>query len=182
MIPLWIATAGWAIPRGVAERFPPRGSGLQRYAACFSAVEINSTFYRSHRASTYARWHASTPAGFRFAVKLPKSITHQARLVDANELVAAFRDEVFELKDKLGPLLVQLPPSLGFAAPIAERFWASRPERRRCSILRRKRPAGDSLCPRDAVGAFRCSSSSAAILRRSRKSGSPRMVLYGFTA
>ncbi len=122
---LYVVTAGWVIARGVAERFAAEGSGLERYAARFGAVEINSTFYRSHRASTYARWHASTPAGFRFAVKLPKAITHDARLVDAHDLLTAFRAEVMGLKDKLGPLLVQLPPSLAFDSPIAERFFTS---------------------------------------------------------
>lgn len=120
-----IATAGWSIPRSVSERVPAQGSGLQRYAACLGAVEINSTFYRSHRASTYARWYAATPADFRFAVKLPRSITHDARLVDTNERLAAFRDEVGELKDKLGPVLVQLPPSLAFAPSVAEWFFTS---------------------------------------------------------
>jgi len=109
-----IGTAGWAVPRAVAERFPAQGAGLERYAARFDAVEINSTFYRSHRSSTYARWVAATPSQFRFAVKLPRTITHDARLVDAIPLVAAFWIEAQQLGDKLGPLLVQLPPSLAF--------------------------------------------------------------------
>ena len=119
-----VATAGWAIPRAVAERFPAEGSALDRYAARFDAAEINSTFYRSHRESTYARWVASTPAGFRFAVKLPRSITHEARLVDALPLAEAFRSEVLALGDRLGPLLVQLPPSLAYAPEVAEPFFA----------------------------------------------------------
>ena len=118
-----VATAGWAIPRAVAEQFPAGPSGLARYAARFDAVEINSTFYRSHRPSTYARWVATTPAHFRFAVKLPRAITHEARLVGAQPLVAAFRTEARRLEDRLGPLLVQLPPSLPFDAPTAERFF-----------------------------------------------------------
>lgn len=86
-------------------------------------VEINSSFYRSHRPSTYERWAAITPASFRFAVKLPRSITHDARLVDAAPLARAFRDEVAALGEKLGPLLVQLPPSLAFDDAVAERFF-----------------------------------------------------------
>jgi len=119
-----IGTAGWAVPRAVAERFPAQGAGLERYAARFDAVEINSTFYRSHRSSTYARWVAATPSQFRFAVKLPRTITHDARLVDAIPLVAAFWIEAQQLGDKLGPLLVQLPPSLAFDFPVADRFFA----------------------------------------------------------
>lgn len=119
-----IGTAGWSIPRAVADRFPLTGSGIQRYAACFGAVEVNSTFYRSHRATTYARWYAATPPDFRFAVKLPRAITHDARLAVTYEPLAAFADEVGKLKDKLGPLLVQLPPSLAFESSLADRFFS----------------------------------------------------------
>jgi uncharacterized protein YecE (DUF72 family) len=119
-----IATAGWSIPRAVAGAFPPEGSGLERYAARFDAVEINSTFYRAHRPATYARWVAATPPGFRFSVKLPKRITHEARLIDSRDQVAAFRAEAGQLGDKLGPLLVQLPPSLAFSPLAHEAFFA----------------------------------------------------------
>jgi len=119
-----VATAGWAIPRAVAEHFPARGTRLERYAARFDAVEINSTFYRRHRASTYARWAATTPEHFRFAVKLPRTITHEARLAGAMPLASTFRSEVQELGRKLGPLLVQLPPSLAFDNEVAEPFFA----------------------------------------------------------
>jgi uncharacterized protein YecE (DUF72 family) len=67
--PVFIGTAGWTIPRALADSFPRERSGLERYAAVFNAVEVNSTFYRPHRASTYARWATLTPDHFRFAVK-----------------------------------------------------------------------------------------------------------------
>lgn len=105
-----VATAGWAVPRAVADAFPGEGTGLERYAARLNAAEINSTFYRSHRPSTYARWAATTPADFRFSIKLPRGISHEARLVDAQDLIAKFCDEAGHLGAKLGPLLVQLPP------------------------------------------------------------------------
>ena len=122
---LRIATAGWSIPRAVADRFPRVGSGLARYAARFDAVEINSTFYRSHRASTYARWAETTPAGFRFAVKAPRALTHEARLVDCSERLAAFWEEISQLRGKLGAMLIQLPPSLAFDTIVADRFFAA---------------------------------------------------------
>lgn len=118
-----IATAGWAIPRAVSEAFPAEGGGLERYAARFDAVEINSTFYRSHRPDTYQRWLGATPPGFRFALKLSRSITHEARLAGAQERLEAFRAEAMLLGDKLGPLLVQLPPSLAFGRAVAEAFF-----------------------------------------------------------
>jgi uncharacterized protein YecE (DUF72 family) len=122
-LPRFIGTAGWAIPRAVADAFPAEGSALQRYAGCFDAAEINSTFYRPHRPTTYARWADATPAGFHFAVKLPRTITHEAGLVDAMGRVAAFRAEVAHLGDKLGPLLVQLPPKLAYDPAVAEAFF-----------------------------------------------------------
>ena len=73
---------------------PPHGSNLARYAARFAAVEINSSFYRPHRPETYARWADSVPAGFRFAVKLPKSITHEKRLQEFGAELDRFAAEV----------------------------------------------------------------------------------------
>ncbi|HEX8232239.1 MAG TPA: DUF72 domain-containing protein [Caulobacteraceae bacterium] len=124
MIPLQIGTAGWAIPRAIAERFPEDGGGLERYAARFNAAEINSTFYRSHRPATYARWRDSTPPAFRFAVKCPRAITHDAKLLDTQARLERFLSEAGLLGEKLGPVLVQLPPSLAFDAAVAERFFS----------------------------------------------------------
>lgn len=118
-----IGTAGWAIPRTVAAAFPTEGSSLERYAARFDAVEVNSTFYRSHRPATWARWRQTTPESFRFAVKAPRAVTHLARLVGAQSAMAAFLDEVSQLSVKLGPVLVQLPPSLVFEGRIAGAFF-----------------------------------------------------------
>lgn len=121
---LRIGTAGWTIPRAVAQHFPAEGAGLVRYAARFSAVEINSTFYRPHRPTTFARWAEITPAGFRFAVKAPRAVTHEAKLAGASGRMAQFLDELAPLGAKLGPLLVQLPPSLAFDAAVARAFFA----------------------------------------------------------
>ena len=116
-----IGTAGWSFPRTL-EDFPAEGTGLERYAAVFNCVEINSSFYRPHQRKTYERWAASTPTGFRFAVKVPRTITHERRLVDVAEPMARFLDECGGLGDKLGPLLIQLPPSLKFEAERVETF------------------------------------------------------------
>ncbi len=103
--------------------FPGEGSHLRRYAQRLSAVEINSSFYRSHRPATYARWAASVPDGFRFSVKMPQEITHVRKLVAATDLLEPFLSEAGVLGDRLGPLLVQLPPSLAFQEDVAERFF-----------------------------------------------------------
>jgi uncharacterized protein YecE (DUF72 family) len=120
-----IGTAGWSIPRQHAAEFPVAGSHLQRYAGQFSAVEINSSFYRPHRPTTYARWAAGVPACFRFAVKVPREITHTRRLVDVAEPLDRFLGEVQALEGKLGPLLIQLPPSLRYDHAVVEPCFAS---------------------------------------------------------
>jgi uncharacterized protein YecE (DUF72 family) len=119
---VYLGCAGWNIRREHAECFEPSGSHLQRYASTFNAVEINSCFYRPHRLTTYERWAASVPDFFRFAVKLPKAITHEARFVDTSELVDKFLAEVSGLGKKLGPILVQLPPSFQFEAAVSIPF------------------------------------------------------------
>lgn len=118
-----IGCAGWAIPKRSADALPPPGSHLHRYARRFNAVEINSSFYRPHRRTTYERWADSVPDDFRFSVKVPKDITHKARLAGSAERLSAFLDEIAGLGDKLGPLLLQLPPGLAFDRPVADMFF-----------------------------------------------------------
>lgn len=120
----YIGTAGWNVSSACPADMPLGGTHLERYARRLNAVEINSSFYRPHRHKTYARWAQSTPAGFRFAVKLPKAITHERRLVDCDALLDAFVAQVSGLGDRLGVLLVQLPPSLAFDEAVADRFFA----------------------------------------------------------
>lgn len=118
-----IGTAGWSIPADQAHRFMGDGTALERYARVLAGVEVNSSFHRPHRASTWARWGASVPEAFRFAVKLPKDITHVRKLVDCADPLATFLSEVGELGDRLAVLLVQLPPKLAFAPDTAARFF-----------------------------------------------------------
>ncbi|NWE51825.1 DUF72 domain-containing protein [Brevundimonas sp. P7753] len=119
---LRIGTAGWAIPAGVRDRFPLTGGGLERYAARLGAVEINSTFYRRHRISTFERWAAATPADFRFAVKAPREITHRRKLENCEDLLADLAADLRGLGDRLGPVLIQTPPGLAFDEARAEAF------------------------------------------------------------
>ena len=117
-----IGTAGWNIARADAEHFAPGGSALERYASRFPAVEINSSFHRPHRQSTWAKWAAAVPATFRFAAKMPKQISHQRKLVDCDDLLDAFLCEVAGLGDKLGVLLLQLPPKHDFRPEVSGAF------------------------------------------------------------
>ena len=118
-----IATAAWSIPKAVADRFPEEGSGLSRYAAVFKGVEINSTFYRQHKAATFSRWADSVPKDFRFAIKIPKEITHVRKLRDIGGAFEIFLQKILPLGEKLGPLLCQLPPTLMFDPYDAERAF-----------------------------------------------------------
>ena len=119
---LRIGCAGWTLPKAVQPAFPTGGTHLQRYASRFPAVEINSSFHRPHRPATYARGAASVPEDFRFAVKAPKAITHERRLADAEDLIGPFLAQIAALGEKLGCVLVQLPPSLDLDVATAESF------------------------------------------------------------
>lgn len=127
--PLCIGTAGWALPKRHRHLFPVDGSNLVRYAGRFPAVEVNSSFYRPHRRATWERWGASVPAGFRFSAKTPRALTHDQRLLEPEAVLDEFLAAVAGLGDRLGCLLVQMPPSLAFDASIAEHFFLAFRER-----------------------------------------------------
>ena len=99
-----------------AVRFESSGTHLERYSRQLDCAEINSSFHRPHAATTYAKWRDSTPPSFRFAVKIPRAITHERKLRDAEEPFVTFLAQTDGLADKRGPLLLQLPPSLSFDA------------------------------------------------------------------
>lgn len=120
-----VGTAGWTLPREHQPSFPTEGTHLTRYAGRLGAVEINSSFYRPHRPATYERWAASVPGDFRFAVKIPRAITHTARLVGTEGLLDEFLAQAGALGGRLGCLLVQLPPSLRFDEAVAASFLAA---------------------------------------------------------
>lgn len=129
-----VACAGWTVPKLSAAHFPEEGSHLQRYAAVFGAVEINSSFYRPHRASTYACWAASTPPAFRFSVKVPRAATHEGRLVEPAAVLDRFAAEAGALGDKLGCILTQLPPKLAFDAALAGHYFTELRRRFACML------------------------------------------------
>ena len=127
---LLIGTAGWTVPRQHLQLFAEAREGesvshLERYSARLHCVEVNSSFHRPHRRATWERWAASTPDAFRFAVKAPKAITHAAQLVNTGGALLQFFDAVRGLGDKLGPVLVQLPPKLAFDYGMAQEFFTT---------------------------------------------------------
>ena len=120
---LKVGTASWNVPIKYQAAFPTAGSHLQRYGQRLPAVEINTSFYRPHRVATYVRWSEAVPAAFRFAVKVPREITHIRKLVDINEPLDRFLTEIQGLGEKLGPLLVQFPPSFAFNGSLVSSFF-----------------------------------------------------------
>ncbi len=120
-----VGTAGWSIPRDAAESFPGEGAHLERYGRVLQCAEINSSFYRPPMDTTWRRWAAAVPEGFKFAVKAPKAITHEAKLVGSGEALAEFIKAAGLLGDRLGPLLFQLPPKLAFEVGLAEEFFGA---------------------------------------------------------
>lgn len=115
------------MPKQHLPLFPARADGaklshLERYASRLPCVEINSSFHRPHRGTTWERWAAATPDKFRFAVKAPKAVTHIAKLVNTGGALLEFFDAVRGLGEKLGPVLIQLPPKLAFDEGVACEF------------------------------------------------------------
>jgi uncharacterized protein YecE (DUF72 family) len=136
-----VGCAGWALSSAVSCLFTAEGSHLERYASVFSCVEINSSFYRSHQQKTYSRWARTVPESFRFSVKMPRAITHDLRLQQCDAPMHVFLDEIAGLANKLGCILIQLPPSLALDVKIARKFF---------QLLRRSTSAPVSCEPRHA--------------------------------
>src|SRR3954468_1248527 len=90
---IFIGAAGWSVPRLSTARCPGDGTHLQRYSRAFRGVEINTSFHRPHASATYARWASSTPPRFRFAVKVPRTITHDQQLRRARVPLQQFLEE-----------------------------------------------------------------------------------------
>jgi uncharacterized protein YecE (DUF72 family) len=126
-----IGISGWRYEpwRGV---FYPEGLAQRRELEFASrmvpTIEINGSFYSLQHPDYYAQWHDETPAGFVFAVKGPKYITHMRRLKEVETPLANFlANGLFELRDKLGPILWQFPPMLPFKPDRFEAFFAMLP-------------------------------------------------------
>ena len=120
-----VGCAGWSLPRAVQEAFGEGASHLARYATRFAATEINSSFHRPHRRGLYEKWAAAVPPAFRFCAKVPRTVTHERRLLDCEPLLDEFLLQANGLGDKLACLLVQLPPSFAFDASVAGPFLAA---------------------------------------------------------
>ncbi len=114
-MPLLVGTSGWQYRDWRGAFYPPEvplAHWLNFYAGTFPTVENNGTFYRLAKPETFADWRARTPAGFQMAVKASRYLTHVRRLRDPGQPVARLLGAAARLKDRLGPVLLQLPPTM----------------------------------------------------------------------
>jgi uncharacterized protein YecE (DUF72 family) len=151
-----VGVAGWGLRKEQAALFDAEGTHLQRYASRFSCVEINSSFYRSHRRQTYERWAASVPAAFRFLVKMPKTVTHDRLLAEPGDDLRQFFHEIEGLGDKLGCVLIQLPPRLAYDPRTVETFLAGvRRRHRGAAVCEPRHPSWFTGAADDRLAAHR---------------------------
>jgi len=132
-----VGTSGWQY-RDWRSRFYPEGlpqrRWLEHYATRFTTVEVNASFYHLPTADTFSHWREATPPGFVVAPKMSRFVTHIRRLRDCEEPVATFLERARHLRGKLGPVLVQLPPTLRADAPLLEDFVSLLPRETRWAI------------------------------------------------
>jgi uncharacterized protein YecE (DUF72 family) len=112
----------------------PQRAWLACYAERFATVEVNNAFYRLPERETFARWQESTPPGFTVAVKMSRYLTHIKRLREPAEPVARFLDRAGGLGGKLGPVLLQLPPTLAASAGLLDEVLALFPSDVRVAV------------------------------------------------
>src|SRR3712207_5296042 len=111
---LYLGTSGWSYADWEGTVYPPGttpAGRLAEYVKHFTTVEIDSTFYGIPRGTTVERWRNVAPRGFRFAAKFPQEVTHERNLVNTRSEAEDFVHTMQALEDRLGPLLLQLPPS-----------------------------------------------------------------------
>jgi uncharacterized protein YecE (DUF72 family) len=122
---LRIGTSGWVYPHWQGIFYPddyPKNKWLEYYALHFDALELNASFYHLPNPVTFEKWKRRTPAGFVWAVKLNRYVTHVRRLKNVETAMHRFYEAVALLGNKLGPILIQLPPSLVYEKSLIDNF------------------------------------------------------------
>ena len=128
---IWIGTSGWQYRHWKGDFYPdklPQRQWLHYYCTRFPVVEVNNSFYRLPEETSFDRWREESPAGFLFVLKASRYITHIRRLRDASASVALFWSRATRLKEKLGPVLFQLPPKFRADPALLTDFLAVLPD------------------------------------------------------
>jgi uncharacterized protein YecE (DUF72 family) len=134
---LYVGTSGYSYSQWKGSFYPKKLSAKQMlpyYSEHFRTVEINYTFRRLPTASVLDRWAGAVPAAFQFALKAPEQITHRKRLQNASDALAQFLEITGTLKERLGPLLFQLPSTFKKDVPRLGAFLALLPPERRVAF------------------------------------------------
>src|SRR5436190_15050124 len=164
-----VGCSGWQYRHWRGDFYPvevPQREWLEYYARQFDTVEINNSFYRLPDEGMFTRWHARVPAGFLFAVKASRFLTHMKKLKDPDEPVDRLFGRARELRTKLGPVLYQLPRQMAKNLERLERFLAVLPDPARIKhavefrnpswydedVFRALRKRNVALCLHDMVG------------------------------
>ena len=140
---LYLGTSGWSYADWEGTVYPPGttpAGRLAEYVKHFTTVEIDSTFYGTPRETTVERWREVAPRGFLFAAKFPQELTHESNLVNVRSEAERFVHTMQTLEDKLGPLLLQLPPDFTVEdMGVLDDFLRSLPEGPRYAVEVRHR-------------------------------------------
>jgi len=147
---LHVGTMGWSYPFWAGTFYSKGASSnsyLSQYSKQFDTVEIDSTFYRIPSKATFQKWKEQTPDGFLFSAKFPQTITHKKMLIDCDREVEFFIETTSTLQNKLGPLLLQFPPTFGpKKIPRLEEFLPKLPRDHRYAVeVRSKEVLTDTL-------------------------------------
>lgn len=125
-----VGCSGWQYKHWKGDFYPadlPQTRWLEAYASVFDTVEVNNSFYRLPEASTFARWSERVPAGFLYAVKASRYLTHMKKLKDPGEPIERLFSRMRALGKRMGPVLYQLPPGFTVDVPRLEHFLQALP-------------------------------------------------------
>ena len=193
----YIGTSGWNYEHWRDIFYPAtfaKSKWLAFYAQNFNTIEVNATFYRLPKPETFENWRQTTPHGFLWAVKANRYITHIRRLKDAGEPLERFFSAARALKEKLGPVLFQLPPSLAFDQDTFQDFCSNvRIYKHRCvfevrhkswleeNVLARLEESGIAFCISDTAGRHPYSEAVTADFVYIRLHGSRKLYASNYT-
>lgn len=164
-----IGTSGWQYPHWKGTFYPEdikSADQLHFYSRSFDTLELNVTFYRQVKETTFHKWYGIVPEGFLFSVKMSRFITHIKRLRADDESMRRFLSGAATLGEKLGIILIQLPPSMKFDRPLCEEFLGRLDASHRYTVEARNksfvcddffallRERGVAWCIADSAGRF----------------------------